>query len=243
MSKMLERFRAIRETFADVVRVCVTLISDNVKTGKILTMKTGPETCPDVCPFKDGGGCYGENFPLALHWLKMAGAVSWRGMCDIVAGLASGSIWRGFETGDWPSRSSRPGFIDWSCVKALAVAAQHTRPILYTHHTVDSSTPEGAYNRSVLDSARDRWGLHCNVSANDVWHLASLPRDMSRVVTLPHDYAWNESNRFETPYDEIRRCPAEYADIDCKRCGICARSRSYVVGFTAHGNKKKQIGV
>ena len=40
----------------------------------------------------------------------------------------------------------------------------------------------------------------------------------------------------------IVRCPAEYADISCDRCRLCARvDRRSIVAFTAHGVQKAKV--
>jgi len=49
----------------------ITLKSSNKKTGPIAVVTSSHDTCPDVCPFKDGG-CYANGGPLRLHWDKVS---------------------------------------------------------------------------------------------------------------------------------------------------------------------------
>ena len=37
------------------------------KVGAMAVSYSPRQTCPDTCPLKNGK-CYGENFPISLHW-------------------------------------------------------------------------------------------------------------------------------------------------------------------------------
>ena len=67
------------------------------------------------------------------------------------------------------------------------------------------------------------------------------------VVVVPSNFWNNTKNKIKSQNINIVRCPAEYIDhINCGNCGghqkpLCAiQNRSFIIGFTAHGNQKKK---
>jgi hypothetical protein len=41
---------------------------------------------------------------------------------------------------------------------------------------------------------------------------------------------------------KIVACPAEKTErINCSKCMLCAKDRDYVIGFRAHGKRKKKV--
>lgn len=97
------------------MRVTLTAKSSNRKTGPIPVSTTTPDTCPDVCPFKNGG-CYAKVVPLAIVWgnVERKGD-DWGTFCSKVAAMPDGQLWRHNQAGDLPGEN---GEID---AKALRV--------------------------------------------------------------------------------------------------------------------------
>jgi hypothetical protein len=60
------------------------------------------------------------------------------------------------------------------------------------------------------------------------------------VVVLPADVAGRQP--IATPAGrKVVVCPATYRDdVSCASCGLCARQRSAIVGFPAHGAAKRK---
>jgi hypothetical protein len=87
------------------MKVHLTLISGNEKTGPIPVSTTSADTCPDVCPLKNGGGCYAEHGRLRIHWDKVSAGergMDWDSFCHIIAGLPDKTFWRHNQAGDLP---------------------------------------------------------------------------------------------------------------------------------------------
>lgn len=85
-----------------------------------------------------------------------------------------------------------------------------------------------------------------NASANTERQAADwLKREIPVVVAIPADVAPRKAWRAHGV--RFVRCPAEYSDLTCQRCGggtpLCARAdRDYVIVFHAHGASRKRVG-
>jgi hypothetical protein len=240
--------------------------SSNSKTGPIPVSTTAKASCPTTCPFR-GNGCYAESGPLAMLWNSMSDAgpnasfphgagrmrtTSWAGLCDEVAKLPEGQLWRHNQAGDLPHGNGR---IDDLALSALILANLHSKAkgFTYTHHDVETDEQ----NRlSVRFANAD--GFTINLSANSLAHADTLAAlDAGPVVTvLPADTlpAWNAPGprgkgptgllpRLETPQGrKVVICPATYRDdVSCASCKLCAiAERDFIIGFPAHGSSKRK---
>jgi hypothetical protein len=249
--------------------VVFTERSRNPKTGPMPVSTIDQHSCPPVCPLK-GAGCYAENGNVALIWSGMTKAgpnstfpngsrtvrtMDWDGYCASVAKLDPGTPWRHAQAGDLPHQG---GELDRDMVEALATANKGRRGFGYTHAEVI----ESAHNRSVVAGAVAA-GFALNLSGNTVAHADELADlDVAPVVAvLPLAYErksskgeWTESyedyvERMKTLPDrtpagrKIVVCPATYRnDTSCTTCLLCQKtSRRSVVGFPAHGSRKKVV--
>jgi len=240
----------------------VTLKSRNVKVGKIPVVTASKATCPDVCPLKNGGGCYAESGPLALHWDQVTSGERGGTLSEVlepIAALPAGAIWRYGQAGDLPGENLQ---IDRDGLMAIANAAMGKRTILYTHK------PPTKENLAKLTEAKEA-GLHINLSANSPRHADMLAKTGFDVVSiLPAEFGrttkrvkiggkteveWAESlsdyKRRTKPLNhstpagrKIAICPATYLDTNCAACGLCAKPErnGAVVGFPAHGSGAKR---
>ena len=217
------------------IRVSFALESGNRKTGPIPVSMTSSPSCPPSCPLFNRG-CYAEQHMVGMHWRRLSSGksgVEWAEFVELVERLPTGQIWRHNEAGDLPGVGEE---IDFKALGALISANVGKRGFTYTH-----KSHENAQNRMVILFALSQ-GFTINIStdsleAADVAFSAGLPT----TTVLPHD-APAKGNR--TPGGvPIVVCPAELDDdVSCARCKLCAvGARKSIVGFRAHGDRKKQI--
>jgi hypothetical protein len=228
----------------------------NRKTGDIPTAYVARESCPLGCPLL-GRGCYAQTGNIGLHWRKMRG-IPWARFCQAVAEtLGPRRLWRYAVAGDLPGFSS---LIDRAALAALTAANRHRPVIAYTHKPVlDGEHPAAGANRRFIAEAI-AGGFLINLSANHPRHADALAAlALAPVVTvLPRAYArrqqslghgrreWAETigqyrDRIaalptHTPAGRrIAVCPATYTGTTCETCRACAKPRTAVIGFPAHG--------
>ena len=214
--------------------VALTLKSANVKTGPIPVSITSANSCPNSCPFNDGG-CYAKSGPLAIHWRKVSSGergLSWSAFCESIAALPQGQFWRHNAAGDLPGEGET---IDPKALGELVMANQGKRGFTYTHKTNDKA------NFKWIQAANE-WGFAVNLSANNLEHADELAAlGVGPVVTvLPIDGPTKQT----TPKGRtVVTCPATYRDgVSCDTCKLCAVSnRQTIVGFPAHGNAKAKV--
>jgi hypothetical protein len=213
----------------DGLSVSLKLKSQNTTTGPIPVTMSDPATCPNVCPYKGGWGCYAEGLPYVRHhWAN----VPWLGMTwpEFVARVALfplGQLWRHAEAGDLPGRGD---VLDLEAFGMLVRANRGKRGHTFTHKPLDSV----AVRAAILAANRD--GFTVNLSANSLEHadeLASLQIGPVAVV-LPQD----APSKLRTPGGrKVAICPAETGEHTCLTCQRCSASdRPFIVGFRAHGN-------
>lgn len=208
--------------------------SGNRKTGPIPVSMTSARTCPTSCGFYNRG-CYAEQHIVAIHWRRVSDGdgMDWEAFCERVALLPEGQIWRHNEAGDLPGDNQD---IDGVLLKQLVDANAGKRGFTYTHKppTLDNS---------VRIAGANALGFTINLSSDNPEHADQLAKlGIAPVVTtLPHDAP---SKGLKTPEGRtIVVCPAERIEkVTCQTCGLCAvTTRKSIVGFRAHGDRKKQI--
>ena len=218
-----------------MTRYQFTLKSRNVKTGPIPTTMTSADTCPDACPLK-AKGCYAGHGHVAIHWRKLsnpANGITLQALCDSVAALPEGTLWRHDVAGDLPGQGDA---IDKADMLALISANEGKRGFTYTH-----KPPHIGANGDLIRYANQK-GFTVNLSANTLAHADKLAAlDIGPVVVVQDA---PEGTRADTVTPEGRKvatCPATYRDdVTCKTCGLCAaRDRKVIVGFPAHGAAKR----
>jgi hypothetical protein len=213
----------------------MTAESGNRKTGKIPVSTTCRSSCPPDCPYKDGKGCYGDAFPLRLHWDRLSqqqrNEHTFRMFVRQVSSLSTDQRWRHNQCGDLPGKGNR--LAKSKCLE-LARAAAHTQGWTYTHKRLSPT------NVAIIREM-NQLGFTVNVSALSLAHLDKLPADLPAVVVLPWDFAGKMT---KSPGGlPVLRCPAthEGSPMTCEACGgkdgpLCWRQqRGYAIGFPAHG--------
>lgn len=204
----------------------------NKKTGPIPITKTERSSCPESCPLMNNG-CYAENHWQAKHWLAMnkRNSICIDELCLQIKKLPRGQLWRHNVAGDLPGEGES---IDSEQLNKIVAANKGKRGFTYTH-----KKPVG--NLKVLHAAIIA-GFCINASANtteqaDYYHNSL---DLPTVCLLPTN-ATEKSYQTEGG-NTIVTCPAAIRDnVTCASCAMCAdANRSFIIGFPAHGSRKKK---
>lgn len=217
------------------VRVSLTRISQNSKTGPIAVSSTGAASCPDSCPLKKNG-CYADMSYAGIHWRKLDNpnhGLSWEEYCKAVKALPKGHKLRHNVAGDLPHEN---GVILVGMLVKLTNAAKKIQAFTYTHHD-----PYLSWNSQSIKASNDD-GLTINLSANNLVQadeykrlnigpvVVLLPEQCDKVTTTPAG-------------NTVIQCPATYMpDMNCNKCMICANAtRKAIIGFPAHGAAKRKV--
>lgn len=215
------------------MQVHLTLKSANAKTGPIPVSTTERDSCPTDCAMR--AGCYAASGPLALHWAAVSAGTrgtSWGQFVQAIAALPEGQLWRHNQAGDLPQTG---GTIDAVKLGQLVQANIGRRGFTYTHHRDRASLAWVKHANA--------WGFTVNLSANDLTDADVLADTGAGpvVVVLPSTQTQNT----ETPVGrKVVVCPATQRDnVSCATCQLCQRQRSTIVGFPAHGTKKRVIDI
>lgn len=215
------------------MQVHLTLKSANVKTGPIPVSTTAKESCPTDCAMR--AECYAASGPLALHWAAVSAGTrgtSWGQFTQAIAALPEGQLWRHNQAGDLPQTG---GTIDAVKLGQLVQANIGRRGFTYTHHRDAASLAWVKHANA--------WGFTVNLSANDLQDADTLADTGAGpvVVVLPSTQTQNTT----TPTGrKVVVCPAtQRDDVSCATCQLCQRQRGTIVGFPAHGTKKRVIDI
>ncbi|MDB4522805.1 hypothetical protein N9074_01500 [Akkermansiaceae bacterium] len=210
------------------------------EANKVNVYKTysNKDTCPKSCPLA-GNGCYADNFHVNLHWSKVSSGergTDWQGLLDSVKALPTGALWRHNIAGDLRGKGE---YIDNKSLQQLTKASKYRKKqgFTYTHYKPN------AENVQALKAA-NAGGFTVNLSSNNVAQAIEYKKLGLPVVTvLPMD----APNVQTVDGVKIVACPSEKSDrVKCGNCAdsFCADSkRDFVVGFRAHGTKKKQADI
>jgi hypothetical protein len=219
------------------MKIHLTPISSNVKTGPIPVTTSDASTCPDVCPFKKSG-CYADSGPLALHWSKVSKGERGNDLATLakqIRAFPRNQVWRHNQAGDLPGIGN---VIDSDALAQIVEANKGRRGFTYTHKPV-----EGESNASNLDAVKsaNAKGFTINLSGNNLAHADRLvDLNAGPVVCVVPEAT---GNTFFTPAGRKGVvCPAQQRDdITCANCQLCTRAmRSVIIGFRAHGTSKKK---
>lgn len=225
------------------IRVSLTRISKNMKTGPIPVSTSGKSSCPKICPMRNNG-CYAGHGALNIHWDRLenktadgyAWGTDWDTFCDQVSSLPSGSIWRHNQAGDLPSLDDGKT-IDGAAMARLIIANNGKRGFTYTHHDMRS-----AVNRGIVKDSNDN-GFIINLSANNLKHADTLINmDIGPVVVIQNAENGTRADTVTPEGNKVVTCPATYREgVTCLSCRLCARNRDVIVGFPAHGVGKNAV--
>jgi hypothetical protein len=177
--------------------------------------------------------CYAKSGPLALHWAAVSAGsrgTDWATFTQAIAALPDGQLWRHNQAGDLPQAN---GTINPALLGDLVAANIGKRGFTYSHH-------RDAESINWIRHA-NAWGFTVNLSANDL-HDADALADADAgpvVVVLPSTQTSNTT----TPAGRlVVICPAtQRDDVSCATCQLCQRQRAAIVGFPAHGTRRRVI--
>ncbi len=211
----------------------LTLKSANQKTGPIPVSTSGHDSCPTDCAMRHE--CYAATGPLALRWAKVSDGTrgtDWLTFIDAIAALPNGQLYRHNQAGDLPQRS---GTIDPVKLGQLVRANIGKRGFTYSHH-------RDAESINWIRHA-NAWGFTVNLSANNLSDADMLADHAAGpvVVVLPSTQTTNTTTPKGRP---VVVCPAtQRADVSCATCQLCQRQRGGIVGFPAHGSRRRTIDI
>jgi len=202
--------------------------SANAKTGPIPVTYTERASCPPSCPHV-GADCYAEAFHTRLAWNRAAQGIQWAQLCDSVAALPAGQLWRHNVAGDLPGTGED---VDAVALGQLVAANTGRRGFTYSHK---KSAQAIHWIR-----AANQWGFTVNLSADDAGEADKLAELGAGpvVAIVPID----TPDKSRTPAGRpIVICPAQSRDaVTCESCRLCAvPDRKVIVGFRAHGFREK----
>lgn len=203
--------------------------SANSKTGPIPVTYSQRETCPPSCPHYRAD-CYAEDYYTRLSWDKVAArGGSLAELCESVAALPAGQLWRFNVAGDLPGAGET---VDAAALGEIVLANRGRRGFTYTHKKSADALHWAGH--------ATRWGFTVNLSADDAGEADALAEaDAGPVVAIvPTD----TPEKSYTPAGRtIIVCPAQSRDgVTCETCGLCARAdRGVIIGFRAHGSRAR----
>ena len=215
------------------MQVHLTLKSANVKTGPIPVSTTERDSCPTDCAMR--AGCYAASGPLALHWAAVSAGTrgtDWIEFTRAIAALPDGQLWRHNQAGDLPGDGAT---VDPVRLGQLVAANIGRRGFTYSHYRDGASL-------SWIKTANEH-GFTVNLSANDLHDADALAETGAGpvVVVLP---STQTENTLTPAGRRVVVCPAtQRDDVSCATCQLCQRQRSTIVGFPAHGTKKRVIDI
>jgi hypothetical protein len=180
-------------------------------------------------------GCYAATGPLALHWAAVTAGkrgTDLESFAAAIAELPDGTLWRHNQAGDLPGDGRT---VDPVALGALVQANIGKRGFTYTHYR-DSASLEWVRHANA-------WGFRVNLSANDLVDADMLANTGAGpvVVVLPSGAS---SNTVTPAGRRVVVCPAtQRDDVSCATCQLCQRQRETIVGFPAHGTRKRVIDI
>lgn len=209
----------------------LSAVSSNAKTGPIAVSTSSKETCPAECGMKHI--CYASFGHLNLHWKAVSEGrrgVKWKDFLLQVGSLPKEHKFRHNQAGDLPQKN---GKIDAQKLKELSevINKRKLKAWSYTHYE-----PKGNNLRAIRAAIKK--GFIVNISADSL-EAADKARKLGlpTTVVLSHD----APEKFVTPKGNRGIvCPQQTGRVaNCASCLLCNKERNIIVGFLAHGTKKK----
>jgi hypothetical protein len=219
----------------------MSVVSNNGKVNGLPVSTTSNNTCDPHCGLRLGNGCFGDNFTMAMHWIKVSSgdkrALNLDQFVESILSLPDGIVWRHNQVGDLPGLRSR---IDTRALSAIVRANRsgRKRGFTYTHKRLTSR------NVAIIRWA-NKWGFTINISCDSLAQADIAKRkDAGPVTVVVSEHATNH----KTPEGhQVVICPEQTAAERGKvtRCGyeckLCAMpNRPSIVGFRAHGSQKRK---
>ncbi len=224
-------YRTIARDCPSRQNLAVTIIpsSKNRKLGPIPEVYVTASTCPPSCPMFNAG-CYGESGLMREHWRNVERhGVEWSELCDFVAALPIGQLWRYAVVGDLPGVGES---IDGLALMELIDANHGRKGFTFTHK-----------RNSAVIATSNGLGFTINLSADSLTEADELVAlGIGPVVSVVPSDAPIHGN--VTPVGrKVVLCPATHTEgVTCASCRMCANpNRKSIIGFPAHGLRKREV--
>ena len=220
------------------------------KVGDMPTSYSPRQTCPASCTLKNNG-CYGDNFPIRLHWNRYSEDKkdNWQDFVKSVSYFRkhnSNGMWRHNIVGDLVAKKNK---IDAKKLKQLVKANKGGKVICYTHHhTITSGSKTNSlggrlseHNLNLIRYANNK-GFTINLSA-DTLEQADILSDTKIPTTVVLPYTKKQFEKSGAKLSAIKTllgkkitvCPEQTQGIKCLDCGLCSHNkRKTIVGFFKH---------
>ena len=214
--------------------------SQSRKVGDMPTSYSPRKTCPDTCSLKKNG-CYGERFPIRLHWDRYSNDQNdnWNEFIESVRKFRQENpkrLWRYNIVGDIVGNNTK---IDFPRLKKLVKANNGGDVIAYTHKYTRQE------NLAHIRYAVKR-GFNINLSADNTGDALVLRKKTNLPVTAVLSVTKNqyekmsdserEDYRSNLSVNKIVICPEQTGAVkDCQACKLCSNpKRKSIVGFLKH---------
>lgn len=229
----LGRKKKILRSRGDGYTVRLVYESPNRKTGPMPVSMTDMGSCPPSCPLRNMG-CYAEHGHVAMHWQRVPKiGEPWSVFCVRVAALPPERLWRHNEAGDLLGVGDT---LDIEALRELVEANRGRRGFTFTHRPL----------RTLAEREAIAWanknGFVINLSTEDLGEadrLAELGVGPVTVLLPP-----NAPDQLATPAGrKVIVCLNDTKGLTCKDCQLCAKQRTAIVGFRAHGSARGIAGL
>ncbi len=214
--------------------------SQSRKVGDMPTSYSPRKTCPDTCSLKNNG-CYGEKFPIKLHWDRYSNDQNnnWEEFVNDVRKFRQENpkrLWRYNIVGDIVGNNTK---IDFPRLKKLVKANNGGDVIAYTHKHSEEE------NLAHIRYAVKR-GFTINLSADKLEEGISLHKKTKLPTTTVLSMT---KKKYHALKEQVRKdyhkflsdrkiviCPEQTGAIEsCQACKLCSNSkRKSIVGFLKH---------
>ena len=220
------------------------------KVGAMAVSYSPRQTCPDTCPLKNGK-CYGENFPISLHWNNYSKDLTdnydkFIDEIKLYRKYNGNKIWRHNIVGDLVA--DKDFKINAKKLYQLIDANNKGAVICYTHHhTIKDKNGKNKVSRYNLNRIKEanELGFTINLSADTIdqakqlYNKTKLPTAVSLPVTKNKYKKLSKDKQAdykkELLKDKIVICPEQTHDVKCIDCKLCNKSdRKVIIGFLEH---------
>jgi hypothetical protein len=156
----------------------------------------------------------------------------WNGFVSSIESLPDGQLWRHNQAGDLPGNGHT---VDPVALGKLVAANCGKRGFTYSHYR-DADSLQWIRHAN-------NWGFTVNLSANDLQDADTLADTGAGPVVVV--LSSTQSTNTVTPKGRrVVVCPAtQRDDVSCATCQLCQRQRDTIVGFPAHGTRKRVIDI
>ena len=208
------------------------------KVGAMAVSYSPRKTCPDTCPLKNDK-CYGENFPIKLHWDNYSNDLNdnYNKFIDeikLYRKYTPTKIWRHNIVGDLVTD------------KDFKINAKKLYQLIDANNIKGKNGKNklSRYNLNRIKEANEL-GFTINLSADTIdqakqlYNKTKLPTAVSLPITKNKYKKLSKDKQAdykkELLQDKIVICPEQTHDVKCIDCKLCNKSdRKVIIGFLEH---------